>query len=265
MKYNKDYSDIEKKKNSTGGLAETAVCPIRVLDNIDNWLKKSTDEYYSSVLEGLTLTAVGDSYFEGDKLGREYVWLSLLSKKYGIVLNNYGINGSTVSDYVTEYNPMCCRVSSITASGADIVLIEGGRNDFNNNVPIGTEDSRDTKTYSGALNVIIDAMKQKNPKAMFVCISPWNFTDSAEKPLTYLDYANAMERIAYLRGLYFIRACDPTVSGIDMRNAEFRAENCLKPTSVSHLNLEGMKKAMTHFEKILAAYYSDFINKKTQA
>ena len=217
--------------------------------------------FYSSALEGLTVNALGDSYFAGQGLPAEQIWINLMANKYGMNMNNYGIGGSSVS-YVENKNPMCDRYDAMADNGADIILVEGGRNDFNSGVPIGTVDSNDKTTYSGALNVIIDGIQAKYPDAMIVCISPWNFPNSSGKSLTYVDYADAMQAVAERQGVYFIRACDTQISGIDMRSSAFKAQYCIKPTDVSHLNFEGMKIAMMHFEKILAEYYQDFINKK---
>ncbi|MBQ9112614.1 MAG: SGNH/GDSL hydrolase family protein [Clostridia bacterium] len=228
---------------------------------LKQWFEDSKASYYSKILEGVTVNALGDSYFEGNGLEKDYVWLSLMAKKYGMDMNNYGKNGSTVSNYVTKYNPMCDRFDSMTETNTDIILLEGGRNDFNQNVPIGTADSYDEATYSGALNVIIDGLQAKYPDAMIVCVSSWNFPNATGKLYTYVDYADAMEAVATRRGVYFIRACDPAVSGIDMRSSAFRAQYCMKSTDVSHLNLEGMKIAMTNFEKILARYYEDFLGR----
>ena len=221
---------------------------------------KDQYEYYADVLEGLTVNALGDSYFEGHGLDRKKVWLSLLSSKYKMKMNNYGKGGSTVSNYVNK-NPMCVRYSSMANNNADIILLEGGRNDFNQGVPIGATDSHDKKTFSGALNVIIEGLKKKYPNAMIVCISNWNFPGT-KNGLDYADYADAMEAVAEQQDVYFIRACDPEVSGINMKSTTFRAQYCMNPDDISHLNAAGMKIAMEHFEKILAEYYQDFLDKK---
>ena len=221
---------------------------------------KDQYEYYADVLEGLTVNALGDSYFEGHGLDRKKVWLSLLSSKYKMKMNNYGKGGSTVSNYVNK-NPMCVRYSSMANNNADIILLEGGRNDFNQGVPIGATDSHDKKTFSGALNVIIEGLKEKYPNAMIVCISNWNFPGT-KNGLDYADYADAMEAVAEQQDVYFIRACDPEVSGINMKSTTFRAQYCMNPDDISHLNAAGMKIAMEHFEKILAEYYQDFLDKK---
>ena len=220
------------------------------------------DESTKSVLEGLTVNALGDSYFDGQGLNQKTeVWLGLLASEYKLKMNNYGKGGSTVSNYVNK-NPMCERYKSLPNNNAYIILLEGGRNDFNKNVPIGTTDSRDTKTFSGALNVIIDGLKEKYPDAMIVCISNWNFPGTSSIGLRYDDYAGAMEAVARAQGVYFIEACDPDVSGIDMKNESFRAKYCIKSSDISHLNADGMKIALEHFAPILERYYTDFLSKK---
>ena len=223
---------------------------------------QDTGEYHADVLKGLTINALGDSYFNYSKMDKSQVWLSLLANKYSIKMNNYGIGGSTVTDRITTNNPMCQRYLSMADNNADIILLEGGRNDFNKNVKLGTVDSHDTTKFCGALNVIIEGLKEKYPNAMIVCISNWNFPETNVLELNYASYANAMEKVAKQQGVYFIRACDPEVSGIDMSSKEFRIKYCLQVSDTSHLNEEGMKIAMAHFEKILAEYYQDFLGKR---
>ena len=228
-----------------------------------DWIQQSTAKYYNPVLEGLTINALGDSYFEGDGLDSRYVWLNLLASKYDINMNNYGKGGSTVTNYITTNSPMCERYDLMKNNNPDIVLVEGGRNDFNKGVIPGEVDSYDTTTFAGALNVILEGLKEKYPNAMIVCISNWNFPDSSSKnEYTCFDFADAMEAVAERHGVYYIRACDPDVSGVDMRNKSFRAAYCMKDTDVSHLNAAGMKIAMTNFEPILAEYYEDFLGKR---
>lgn len=227
-------------------------------------VKETTEAPYTeSILNGLTINALGDSYFDGEGLDQETeVWLGLLASEYKLRMNNYGKGGSTVSNYVTDKRPMCVRYADMPNNNADIILLEGGRNDFNKKVPIGTTDSRNTKTFSGALNVIIDGLKEKYPNAMIVCISNWNFPGTSDIGLRYTDYAGAMENVAEAQGVYFIKACDPDVSGIDMKNEAFRAKYCIKSSDISHLNAAGMKIALKHFAPILERYYTDFLSKK---
>ena len=260
-------SELLDKVSETGVLMQATDKKIVGDDELNaqyEWLERSKSKFYSETLEGLRVNAIGDSYFNYSKLDQKYVWLSLMAKKYGMQMNNFGKGGSTVSNYQAS-NPMCERYTGMFANDADIILIEGGANDMNRDTPLGTSDSYDKNTFSGALNVIIEGVKERYPDAMVVCISMWNVYSSyyADKTTkTYLDYANAMEAVAERQGVYFIAAYDPAVSGVDMSNVAFRAKYSYKTADPNHLNAEGMKIAMEHFEKVLASYYEDFLSKK---
>ena len=229
------------------------------------WYEQSKAEFYSEALEGVRVNALGDSYFNYSKMDKKDVWLSLMAKKYNMQMNNYGRGGSTVSNYQPS-NPMCERYTDMFTNDADIILIEGGANDMNHDTALGAVDSYDKSTFSGALNVIIEGVKEKYPNAMIVCISMWNVYSSfyaGKTTKTYRDYADAMEAVAERQGVYFIAAYDPAISGVDMSNVAFRAKYSMRLEDPHHLNVEGMKLAMKHFEKVLAGYYEDFLNKKT--
>jgi hypothetical protein len=224
---------------------------------LPQWIEESKQSSYHSILEGLTINAIGDSYFAGSSIDPMMVWLHLMEKKYGQTMTNHGIGGSTVSTFVDK-NAMCNRFQKLPANNPQIVLIEGGRNDFNQKTPIGTVDSTDKKTFMGALNVVIDGMQAKYPNAMIVCITPWNFPDKDGFALTYKDYVNAMMAVAEAQGVYCINASDPAVSGVDMRDEAFRAKYNIKTSDVSHLNVDGMKLVLPYFEKALAELYTKF-------
>ncbi len=224
----------------------------------------NTEETPFNGLKELTVNAIGDSYFAGEGLPEEQIWLSLLAKKNNIKMNNYGIGGSTISDRVNQ-NPICKRYTQMPDNSPDIVLLEGGRNDYMQQVPLGTVTSTDTKTFMGAINVTIDGLQAKYPDAMIVCITNWNYKNTSTHNSPYggsAVYANAMKQVADAQGVYCIMANDPAVSGVDMTSADFRAQYCIKPGDVSHLNAEGMKLVMPKFEAVLTEYYKDFITKK---
>ena len=225
---------------------------------LPTWIEESKQTSYYEILEGLTINAIGDSYFAGSSIDPQMVWLHLMEKKYGQTMTNHGIGGSTVSTFVDK-NAMCNRYQKLPDNNPQIILIEGGRNDFNQKTPIGTVDSIDKATFMGALNVIIDGVQAKYPDAMIVCITPWNFPDKDGFTLTYKDYVNAMMAVAEAQGVYCINASDPAVSGVDMRDTSFRSKYNIKSSDVSHLNVDGMKLVLPYFEKALAELYLDFI------
>lgn len=226
----------------------------------NRWMQGTRDAYQCEALQGLTVNALGDSYFGGSGLPQDQIWLNLWAKKNGMEMHNYGIGGSTVNS--TGYQPMCIRYANMAANDADIVILEGGRNDFNGQCAIGDIDSEDMTTYMGAWNVLIDGVQRKYPNAMIVMISPWNFPYESGKTLQRDDYINAMRAVAEKQGVYFIDASVKKDTGVDMESPYFRRQYCKNENDVSHLNAEGMKLVMPNFDKLIAACYEDFLSKQ---
>ncbi len=221
-----------------------------------------SQEDFNKLLSGITMYAMGDSYFGGSSLGKEATWVNLLGDKYGMDYVNYGIGGSTMSNYVTDKDPMVLRYTKMAKGDADIILLEGGRNDRTKEVPIGDLDSRDSKTFMGCINIMLDGMLKTYPNALIILITPWYHTGKvAATGLSNVDYANAMRTLAEYRNdprIVCLYAADPNTIGVDMTDASFRAKYCIKPDDVSHLNAEGMKMVLTYMEQFIAAEYAKF-------
>ena len=222
---------------------------------------KSQDDF-NQILMGITMYAMGDSYFGGSSLGKEGTWVNMLGEKYGMDYINYGIGGSTMSNYVTDKNPMVNRYTSMKKGDADIILLEGGRNDRTKEVPIGDFESRDSKTFMGSINIMLDGMLKTYPNALIILVTPWYHTGKvASTGLSNVDYANAMRSLAEYRNdprIVCLYAADPNTIGVNMNDASFRAKYCIEPNDVSHLNLEGMKYVLTYMEQFIAAEYAKF-------
>lgn len=227
----------------------------------DYTVLKSQDDF-NKILMGITMYAMGDSYFGGSSLGKEATWVNMLGEKYGMDYVNYGIGGSTMSDYVTDKNPMVLRYTRMAKGDADVILLEGGRNDRSNEVPIGDLDSRDSKTFLGSINIMLDGMLKTYPNALIILVTPWNHTGKvAATGLSNVDYANAMRSLAEHRNdkrIVCLYAADPSLVGVDMNSASFRAKYCIKDTDVSHLNLDGMKMVLPFMEQFIASEYAKF-------
>ncbi len=251
----KNISCADTSRDNAVTDADAGACRIVLLNHI----------FYAKDLENLTVLALGDSYFAGQGLPQDQVWIHLMARKYNMDMKNYGIGGSTVSDCENGANPMVNRYNTLITENptADIILVEGGRNDSSKKAAIGdiTLENQDKTTYVGALNVIIDDLQKAYPNAMIVCLTPWNFPDR-EGYLSSQDYGTAMEQIAALQGVKCIRAYDPEVSGVNMQDPDFPKEYSMAANDVSHLNLKGMKIVMPRFEKLLAEYWEEFKNAK---
>lgn len=235
---------------------------------IDACVKLSADyrnsEFYT-VLEGITMYAMGDSYFGGSSLGKALTWVNQLGDIYNMSYRNDGIGGSTVSDFTTDRNPMVRRNSTDFASKANVILLEGGRNDRTVGVPIGKNTDTDTKTFLGALNTMIDKYLAECPDALIILVTPWYHTGAASTGYNNVDYANAMVALAEYRNdprVTCINAADKDATGVNMNDASFRSKYCIKPDDVSHLNEAGMAYILPFFEKQIAEKYSAFLKTK---
>jgi lysophospholipase L1-like esterase len=199
---------------------------------------------------GKIASFLGDSITKGmntDKTYHEY-----LKELVGFsVCNNYGISGSSVSNY---YEAMYSRVSNIDAQ-SDIVFVFGGTNDFNLNVPMGewyTLDgttrtvNQDKSTFRGALAVLCEALVNRFPNKKNVLLTPLHrhtypgdYTElEANSQGLYLeDYVNAIKEAGKI---YSIPVLDLySESGLFPRNAAnaaiyFHANDKLHPNAAGH-------------------------------
>ena len=250
----KAVEEFTKYVNELEGNSELAV-------SNDYSVLKSQDDF-NNLLMGITMYAMGDSYFGGSSLGKEGTWVNLLGGKYEMDFINYGIGGSTMSDYVTDKNPMVIRYKNMAKGDADVILLEGGRNDRSKEVPIGDLDSRDSKTFLGSINIMLDGMLKTYPNALIILVTPWYHTGKvAATGLSNVDYANAMRSLAEHRNdkrIVCLYAADPNTIGVNMNDAAFRKKYCIAENDVSHLNLDGMKYVLTYMEQFIASEYAKF-------
>lgn len=224
---------------------------------LEKWIEDDKTRAFYDILKGKTFTVIGDSYLAGNGLDKTLVWPALLAKKYDMVYNNYGMNGSTMSNYVTSNNPMVVRYTQMTDNNPDIVIIEGGRNDYNKNVPMGENGSTDTKTMKGAARFLISKVQEKYPNALIICLTVWEVGGNPNSAGYYCsDYGRALLEVCADMGVPCINAMDQEATGVKMTDSTFRAKYCMKPNDISHLNADGMKLVLPAFEKAIADFYA---------
>ena len=143
------------------------------------------------------MVALGDSLIYGNKLGRKATWVYKLGKLCNMQMYNYGINGNTLAAQTKEEKnpPMCVRFADME-DGADYVVVLGGANDKRLSVPLGERDSRDIYTFKGALNVLIEGLTKKYPKAKILFMTNYQrWEGENEIGLSEIDYVDAMKEI----------------------------------------------------------------------
>lgn len=217
------------------------------------------------MLEGITMSVIGDSYFAGKGLDdTSKVWPALLATKYNMVFNNYGMNGSTISNYAGgNYNPMVDRWEEIADNNPDIIIVEGGRNDYNQDVPMGDVGSADKATMMGAVTYLIKSLQEKFPEALIIGVTCWEVGGIPnDQGYTCSEYGRALIEVCENMGVPCIDAMDSETLGVYMTDASFRRQYCISYDDISHLNEEGMKLVLPAFERQIAEYYKQILNKR---
>ena len=229
---------------------------------VAEFLKTAKDGMWYEQLKGITLYAMGDSYFGGSSNGIQYVWPNLMAQKYDMHFKNYGIGGATVAH--GGGNPMCERIYKMETGSPDIILLEGGRNDFSNpNIRIGKVTDQVDTTFCGGINSCIRQLKDRYPNALIIGVTCWAVdATNATTGETQQQYADAMKAVCAEWGLPCFDASNKTLSGVDMDRYSFREKYCQNTGDISHLNTAGMILVEPAFEKFIAEQYAAFLAAK---
>ena len=224
---------------------------------VHKFLESTKNEQWYDELGGITMYAMGDSYFGGSKNGIDYVWPNLMAQKYDMKFTNYGIGGSSVCN--RGYQPMCNRIGTMAAGSPDIILLEGGRNDFVGSFELGEVNSTDPATFCGGINSCIDQLQAKYPNALIIGITCWAYNATNKNGDKQQDFGNAMMEVCAARGIPCFNAMDVATTGVRMDEKAFRSEYSQDENDVSHLNTAGMILVEPAFEKFIAEEYKRFL------
>lgn len=223
---------------------------------LELWLTADKERAFFEILKGKTFTVIGDSYLDRASLESGNNWPTLLAKKYGMTYKNYGIGGSTISNFVTHLNPMVDRYNAMAMNDPDIIIVQGGRNDYNVDVPIGTVEDTSTKTMMGATRFLIEKLRDRYPNALIIGLTCWETGGNKNGAGHYCrEYGHAMLEVCEYLGVPCINALDQGATGVYMTEANFRAKYCRAANDVSHLNDDGMRLVLPFFEKTIAEFY----------
>lgn len=196
-------------------------------------------------LYGKTMLVLGDSYTAGYGLQRyEDCWTWLLAENCGMTQLNYSISGSSFAAGPNGYYPMVERCRQLpTDQDIDIILVQGGSNDYARDVPLGDPQERSQTTCCGALNLILDYLEQTYPQAQIVCFTPWvsNAGPNAYGLVTD-DYIRAMVELCQSRDILCYDASQEDSNGMHLADESFRSRFCLTSTDRYHLNPAGHRR-----------------------
>lgn len=192
-------------------------------------------------LEGKSLLILGDSYSANHRLSSpQEGWPQQVADSFGMTLYNHAISGSTLAGGSGGSNPMVDRCRALTETDVDVIIVQGGSNDWSHLIPIGEPDSHDETTMLGALNAILDHLESTYPEATIICFTPWISTGGTNGlGLETTAYTDAMLELCRDRDILCYDASNTAQNGIYMNQESFRARYCLSSTDRWHLNPAG--------------------------
>lgn len=210
------------------------------------------DSSVSGSLEGKNLLLLGDSYSAHHKLQLEEGWPYQVCEALGMELYDYAISGSSFAGGDNGRYPMVDRYESAMEEDYDIIILQGGSNDWSHNIPLGDVESRDKTTMLGAMNLMLDDFEAAWPEATIICFTPWVSTGAKNSlGLDTDDYVDAIARLCQTRDLILYDASDAAKNGIYMNQESFRTQYSLTSTDRWHLNAQGQTLFATVFSKWL--------------
>ena len=148
----------------------------------------------SNPLYGRKIGALGDSLTYGHTLGTDKVWVAKIAERNGMIAYNYGQNGNPLAS--TENVQGMVERYAAMVDGLDYITVEGGANDMNEGIPIGTNTDTSIYTFKGAINTLIDGLRAKYPTAHIIFMTNWKRGYSGE-----LTYVEAMKEVCALKGI----------------------------------------------------------------
>ena len=132
------------------------------------------------------------------------------------------------------------------AEDVDLILLEGGTNDYGWGLPLGAVGDTGVDSLYGAYNTMVEGLLEKYPNAKIVLVTSWHSRETGGGR-SRMDYvANAMKDVKKTNyadndRVLLLDAGDSDVSGIYMSDKAFRICYSKSANDLNHLNALGMK------------------------
>jgi lysophospholipase L1-like esterase len=219
----------------------------------DNAPNESTHQLYAL---GDSITQGYYSYFDENgeaKLGldEDRCWAQIVADRNGWTLTNLGVGGSGFVHPGTVLDKMDARehVDTIDFSGADLVTISYGVNDWKYDMPLGSmeDDVATGGTFYSNMRYCIEKISSDEPLAKIVVISPinccrygtyegnWGIGYAFENNGTLEDIFAAQKEICDYYGIEFIDMLH--ASTVNRLNAPELLPDGVHPSLEAHASL----------------------------
>ena len=194
-----------------------------------------------SPLLGKKINMLGDSYVKNGNDPVEEAWHYKLAQKYGMTYRNYGINGNGIVSTKANRTPMVDRFDEMD-NDADYVVVIGGRNDYNHELPLDEFRTGFIKLLKGLV--------AKYTTAKICVFTPWSIGDIDEvKDVKLKDYVQTMVDVCEFYGIACFDASRK--SSMTPWDADFRDRYYQEPGDTNHLNDAGHDRFLPKAEAFM--------------
>ncbi len=169
----------------------------------------------------------------------------------GISYTNAGITGCNFArKKISDSKSIAARTEkgSVSYAGYTTIVLACGTNDYANNVKLGAVSDQNAFTFCGAVNETIAEIRNQNPDAEIVLVTPiyrltmkktWGkkggYKDRNKVGCTLLDYCGAVKKLAKLNN---VRCYDSQEAKIfTASNAKMLLSDGLHPTQAGYIAL----------------------------
>lgn len=192
------------------------------------WTLLGSNVAATSILYGKTLDIIGDSYVANNNQPVSQTWHYKIATQHAMKYNNYGINGNGLITTKATGTPVVNRVSTMDSS-ADYIVVVGGKNDYNQQVPISE--------FKAGLVKLIQELVDRFVGKKICFFTPWSIVESETMNIPLAQYSQAIEDVC---GAYSIPCFNSAKrSGILAYSGAFQTKYFQTSTDRSHLNSAG--------------------------
>ncbi|WP_436697137.1 GDSL-type esterase/lipase family protein [Lactiplantibacillus pentosus] len=192
------------------------------------WTLLGSNVAATSILYGKTLDIIGDSYVANNGKPVSETWHYKIANQHSMKYNNYGINGNGLVTTKATGTPVVNRVGDMDSS-ADYIIVVGGKNDYNQQVPISE--------FKAGLVKLIQELVERFVGKKICFFTPWSIVEFETMNIPLSQYSQAIEDVC---GTYSIPCFNSAKrSGILAYSGAFQTKYFQTSTDRSHLNSAG--------------------------
>lgn len=203
---------------------------IQIAGNAKQYSIQNVERLSDSPLEGMNICYLGSSVTYGASSLQES-FVEFIAKRNGTTFVKEAVSGTTLATTGADDGSYVTRMKILDKNAKfDLFICQLSTNDASQNKPLGSIDSADTATVCGAINTIIDYVKETwNCPVIF-------FTNAFYENDSYSAMVSAVKKIAEIKKIGVIDLyTDTAFNDITNEQHELYMADKIHPTKAGYL------------------------------